>query len=59
MKHKKKKGVRKWISIINISVNGAASRPALLQCRAMGSTTDIQLLNSLYRIAKYVGFDAV
>ena len=41
---------------LSISVNGAASRPALLQCRAMGSTTDIQLLNSLYRIAKYVGF---
>ena len=39
-----------------MGVNGAASRPAFLQCRAMGSTIDIQLLNSLYRIAKYVGF---
>ena len=39
-----------------MGVNGAAGRPALFQCRAMGSTIDIQLLNSLYRIAKYLGF---
>ena len=39
-----------------MGVNGAAGKLALLQCWAMGSTTDIQLLNSLYRIAKYVGF---
>ena len=37
-----------------MGANGAASRPALPQCRALGSTTDTQLLNSLYRIAKYV-----
>ena len=39
-----------------MGVNGAAGKLALLQYWAMGSTTDIQLLNSLYRIAKYVGF---
>ena len=39
-----------------MGVNGAACNLARLQCWAMGSTSDIQLLNSLYRIAKYVGF---
>ena len=40
-----------------MGVNGAAGKLALLQCWAMGSTTDIQLMNSLYRIAKYVYHD--
>ena len=54
MEHKKSRC--KKISIINMSVNGTASRPALLQYQAMGSTINNRLLNSLHIISKCIGF---